>query len=167
MRLNMADLINGLDEKSEKVIAYYVFCNKLKDVLRKGWQDWSVKRERLESVAEHIYGVQMLAIAMRSEFGYKVNIEKVLKMLAVHEIEEIIIGDLTLFDIDRETKEKPMRPEKISGGMGLYILTALLRQPSGPRRGRSSPRGVRRRCGRSGRRRRSERRWGASDRDRG
>ena len=102
----MADLINGLDEKSEKVIAYYVFCNKLKDVLRKGWQDWSVKRERLESVAEHIYGVQMLAIAMRSEFGYEVNIDKVLKMLAVHEIEEILIGDLTLFDIDRETKEK-------------------------------------------------------------
>ena len=98
--------INRNDKRIENVVNYYIFCNKLKSVLRKGWQDWSVKRERLESVAEHIYGVQMLAIAMRSEFGYKLNIEKVLKMLAVHETEEIIIGDLTLFDIDRETKEK-------------------------------------------------------------
>ena len=102
----MKELISGLDEKAQSVLNYYVFCNKLKNVMRKGWQDWGVKRERLESVAEHIYGVQMLAIAMRSEFGYGVNIEKVLKMLAVHEIEKIIIGDLTLFDIDSETKLK-------------------------------------------------------------
>ncbi len=102
----MDEFIKELDEKAERVLSYYVFCNKLKNVLRKGWLDWAVKRERLESVAEHIYGVQMLAIAMRSEFSYAVNIEKVLKMLAVHETEEIIIGDLTLFDIEREEKAK-------------------------------------------------------------
>ena len=70
----MKELISGLDEKAQSVLNYYVFCNKLKNVMRKGWQDWGVKRERLESVAEHIYGVQMLAIAMRSEFAYGVNI---------------------------------------------------------------------------------------------
>ena len=53
-------------EKAEKVINYYVICNKLKNVIRTGWKDWNVKRDRIESVAEHIYGVQMLAIAMKS-----------------------------------------------------------------------------------------------------
>jgi len=56
--------------KEENVIRYYVLCNKLKNVIRTGWKDWNVKRDRLESVAEHIYGVQMLAIAMYSECNY-------------------------------------------------------------------------------------------------
>ena len=48
-------------KKEQKVLNYYVIC---KDVIRTGWKDWNVKRERIESVAEHIYSVQMLAIAM-------------------------------------------------------------------------------------------------------
>jgi len=91
-------------DKAKNVLRYYVFCNTLKDVVRTGWKDWQVSRERLESIAEHIYGVQMLAIAMKSEYNYDVDIEKVIKMLAVHETEEIVIGDLTLFDINREEK---------------------------------------------------------------
>lgn len=47
---------------------FYVARNKLKDLVRAGWQMWSVKRARLESVAEHIFGVQMLAIAMWAEY---------------------------------------------------------------------------------------------------
>ena len=92
--------------KEEKVINYYVLCNKLKDVVRTGWKDWKVKRERVESIAEHIYGVQMLAIAMKSEYQYDVDIFKVIFMLAIHELGETIIGDLTLFQITREEKQK-------------------------------------------------------------
>jgi putative hydrolase of HD superfamily len=78
-------------EKEKRVIDYYVLCNKLKDVIRTGWKDWSVQRERLESVAEHIFGVQMLAIAMKSEYNYDVDILKVVLMIAIHELGEIII----------------------------------------------------------------------------
>lgn len=92
--------------KEENVVKYYVLCNKLKDVIRTGWKNWNVKRDRLESVAEHIYGVQMLAIAMKSEYQYDVDIMKVICMLAVHELEEIHIGDLTLFEISESEKEK-------------------------------------------------------------
>ena len=106
-------------DKAKNVLKYYVFCNTLKDVVRTGWKDWKVNRERLESIAEHIYGVQMLAIAMKSEYDYDVNIEKVLKMLAVHETEEIVIGDLTFFDINREEKNKigHRAVEKIFAGL--------------------------------------------------
>lgn len=92
--------------KEENVVKYYVLCNKLKDVIRTGWKDWKVKRERIESVAEHIYGVQMLALAMKSEYQYDIDIQKVIFMLAIHELEEIYIGDLTLFQITKEEKEK-------------------------------------------------------------
>lgn len=92
--------------RAESVVKYYVLCNKLKNVVRTGWKNFEIKSDRLESVAEHIYGTQMLAIAVKSEYEYNVDIEKVLKMLAVHETEEILIGDLTMFEISKEDKER-------------------------------------------------------------
>lgn len=92
--------------KEQNVINYYVLCNKLKDVIRTGWINWNVQRERIESIAEHIFGVQMLAIAMKSEYQYDVDIIKVIFMLAIHELGETIIGDLTQFQISKKEKEK-------------------------------------------------------------
>ena len=92
--------------KEQNVINYYVICNRLKNVIRTGWKNWNVQRERIESVAEHIFGVQMLAIAMKSEYKYDVDIMKVIYMLAVHELGETVIGDLTQFQISKEEKEK-------------------------------------------------------------
>ena len=95
--------------KEQNVLNYYVLCNKLKNVIRTGWKDWKVKRERIESVAEHIYGVQMLAIAMKSEYQYDIDMQKVIFMLAIHELGETVIGDLTQFQISREEKEKTFK----------------------------------------------------------
>lgn len=65
-----------------------------------------MNRERLESVAEHVYGVQMLALAMYSEYNYDIDIEKVILMLAVHELEETVIGDLIPFETTKAEKAK-------------------------------------------------------------
>lgn len=92
--------------KEENVLNYYVMCNKLKNIIRTGWKKWNVQRERIESVAEHVYGVQMLALAMKSEYKYDIDIMKVILMLSIHELGETIIGDLTLFQIDKKEKEK-------------------------------------------------------------
>ena len=73
-------------EKAQNVIRYYVICNQLKNLIRTGWKNWHVNRERIESVAEHVYGVQMLALAMYSEYEYPIDIMKVLFMLAIHEV---------------------------------------------------------------------------------
>ena len=92
--------------KEKNVINYYVLCNKLKNVIRTGWLDWNVTRDRVESIAEHIFGVQMLAIAMKSEYKYDIDLTKVIFMLAIHELGEIIIVDLTQFQITKEDKIK-------------------------------------------------------------
>lgn len=93
-------------ERAKSVVESYAICNELKDVIRTGWKDWRVQRERLESVAEHIYGVQMLAIIVNSQYQCNIDLEKVVLMLAIHELEEIYIGDLTLFQISKEEKAK-------------------------------------------------------------
>ena len=92
--------------KEQNVIKYYTTCNRLKDVIRTGWKDWNVKRDRIESVAEHIFGVQMLAIAMKSEYEYDIDIMKVIFMLAIHELGETLIGDITQFGMSKDEKEK-------------------------------------------------------------
>jgi 5'-deoxynucleotidase YfbR-like HD superfamily hydrolase len=76
----------------------------LKNLIRKGWIQWNVNRERVESVAEHIYGVEALAIAMASEYNYDLDLYKVILMIAIHELEEIYIGDLTAWEISKEEK---------------------------------------------------------------
>ena len=48
----------------------------------------------------------MLAIAMKSEYQYDVDIMKVIFMIAIHELGESVIGDLTQFEISKEEKEK-------------------------------------------------------------
>ena len=93
-------------EKAAKVLEYYILCNKLKDSIRTGWINWGVDRDRVESIAEHVYGTQQLAFAMWSEYNYDVDIAKVAMMLAIHELEETVIGDLTMFQISKEEKEK-------------------------------------------------------------
>ncbi len=95
-----------MNDKAKTVIEYYMLCNKLKDVIRTGWKDWKVNRERIESIAEHVYGTQMLALFMKSEFGYNIDIEKVIFMLAIHELGETVIGDITMFDMPHDEKEK-------------------------------------------------------------
>ena len=109
--------------KEQNVINYYVICNRLKNVIRTGWTEWNVERERLESVAEHVFSVQMLAIAMQSEYQYDIDIMKVVYMLAIHELGETIIGDLTQFQIDKAEKEK------IEHAAVHKILSGLLEGP--------------------------------------
>ena len=48
----------------------------------------------------------MSAIAMKSEYKYDLDIMKVIYMLAIHELGEAVIGDLTQFQIDAKEKEK-------------------------------------------------------------
>lgn len=99
-------LVRRITMKQNIAIAmkYYKLCTKLKDTIRTGPVVWNAKRERIESVAEHIFGVQMLALSIYYQFSYTLDIMKVLYMLAIHELEEIEIGDLAFFETTREEK---------------------------------------------------------------
>ena len=117
-------------DKVEKILKYYMLTNKLKDTVRTGWKYWNVKKSRLESVAEHIYGTCMLAIAIWSETLPTVNLAEVLMTLAVHETEEIIIGDLTPFDADYKTKKvkgEEAVKQIFSGMMAEKVFVTLIK----------------------------------------
>ncbi|MCT4612557.1 MAG: HD domain-containing protein [Clostridia bacterium] len=76
----------------------FYFVDKLSDTIRSGHLHWAIKRHRLESVAEHIYECQRLAIKLYGDSELDVNINKVILMLSIHEEEENYIGDVTAFE---------------------------------------------------------------------
>ena len=90
----------------KKILDLYFVTNKLKNVLRQGWVNWCLEGVRVESIAEHIYGTLMLAVSICANTTQDVDMNKVALMLALHEVEEIIIGDIAFFDIERAKTKK-------------------------------------------------------------
>jgi len=102
-------MIDGFNMYLDPTYTEEKFVNrnlKLHDRKRAGHIYWGAEGERIENILEHIYGCLVLAIGLESEYSYKVNYDKVRKMLTLHETGEIIIGDLTEWDLPKEEKEK-------------------------------------------------------------
>jgi putative hydrolase of HD superfamily len=74
-------------------VAFIIEIDKLKAVLRK---NKPVTLERHENSAEHSWQVAMLALTMAPYAGAGVDIERVIRLLLVHDIGEIDTGD-TIF----------------------------------------------------------------------
>lgn len=118
----MSNITARNENAVSNVLDFYFLAIRLKELIRTGWKHWNVDKERLESVAEHVYGVSMLAIAMNSEFAYQINIEKVIMMIALHELEEIEITDITPF------QGVSVEEKKLIGHMAIRkILSPLLK----------------------------------------
>lgn len=100
---------DSMEKQVRNAMKFYLLATKLKYKIRSGWDDkhWNVSSERIESIAEHVYGTCILAISLDSEFQLNMDMEKVLKMLTIHEIGEVLIGDITPFDkITQKEKEE-------------------------------------------------------------
>lgn len=93
--------------KNNNIIRFYMLATKLKTILRNGWLEIGIEKERTESDAEHIFGTLVLAIAIDSEYNLDLDMLKVLKMLTLHELEEILMPDYTVrSNITREEKKE-------------------------------------------------------------
>ena len=95
--------------KNDNIIRFYMFANRLKSVIRKGWIEIEIDKDRIESVAEHVYGTLILAVRINSEYKLDLDMYKVLKMLILHETEEILMTDYTV-------RDSISRAEKIEKG---------------------------------------------------
>lgn len=91
----------------DNAFEFYYRATKLKDLLRQGAVEWNVNKERKESIAEHCFGCSMLAISLYSELNLELNLGKVLEIIAIHELEELFIGDITPLDnVDKKELQK-------------------------------------------------------------
>ena len=99
------------EKRLDDAMRFYLLATQLKYKIRSGWNEthWNVSKERLESIAEHVYGTCILALSIDSEFKTNLDINKVVKMLVIHELGEVVIGDITPFD--NITPEEKMKKE--------------------------------------------------------
>ena len=100
-----------MEEKLKNSMRFYMLATQLKYKIRSGWDKshWNVSKDRVEIIAEHVYGTCILALSIDSEFKTDLDINKVIKMLVLHELGEVIIGDITPFD--NITPEEKMKKE--------------------------------------------------------
>lgn len=78
---------NGSD--LEKILRFLQEAEKLKTVLRHSWLSTS----RQESDSDHSWRAALFAMILAPYLGKKVNVEKVIKMLLIHDLAEIEVGD--------------------------------------------------------------------------
>ena len=84
----------------KNIYEYYKEINKLNETIRTGWLRRNVPLERLESVGEHIFTMGLLALATIDKYDLNLNVEKVLKMIFIHELGEIDVGDIPMVDVE-------------------------------------------------------------------
>lgn len=95
------------ESKCKNVIEFFKYNMVLHEKKRSGWDShhWDVSG-KIETVSDHVYTTMCLAYSINKNYNLDVNIDKVLKMLLVHEFGEILIGDITPFDnVTVEKKE--------------------------------------------------------------
>jgi putative hydrolase of HD superfamily len=82
----------------------------LKKVYRQGWLQRGIPVEKCGSVADHSYSVAVIAMIFNDTSHTLLDAEKLIKMALLHDIGEIIVGDIT--PQDGINKEKKYEMEK-------------------------------------------------------
>ena len=86
---------------------FLITAEKLKRELRHSW----LADGRRESVAEHCWMMSLLAILFAKRLDKPINQERVLKMIAVHDLVETVCGDIPSFE-DSERKRNKRQNEQ-------------------------------------------------------
>jgi len=73
--------------------AYFEFCH-LKQLYRQGWLLRGVPVEHCESVAEHSFGVAVLAMLLAERHEPPLDLLKLLRMALIHDFGEVYAGDI-------------------------------------------------------------------------
>lgn len=73
-----------------KIIDFYVKANNLKNVIRTGWKEVGIPSDKIESVADHVYGSMVLSLAVIEDKKLDLDIAKVFKMIIVKELSKAV-----------------------------------------------------------------------------
>jgi len=84
--------------KLGKQLNFIIEIDKVKSILRKAKL---VHEDRFENDAEHSWTICMMALTLHEHADFAVDIDKVIKMLLIHDIVEIDTGDTFLYDVAR------------------------------------------------------------------
>lgn len=91
----------------EEIFEFYQKYIELQNVLRKGWLMRKVKVERKENDSDHTLQTILLAHLIIKKYQLQdLNLLRIMEMLLIHEIGEIVIGDIAMVEADYEERKK-------------------------------------------------------------
>lgn len=79
-------------------LAAYFELLHLKHLYRQGWLHRGIPEKQCESVADHCFGVALLAYFLAEEHFPELDLPKVLRLALLHDVGEVYAGDLTPAD---------------------------------------------------------------------
>ncbi len=110
-RINMSSRLSS----PKKIVEFLSTTGKSKRILRSGWIREKVKNP--ESVAEHSFQLSVLAMILSDQLG--VDKEKLIKMAILHDLGEVITGDIVwsrgeIMDIKKRIEKENQEKEEIA-----------------------------------------------------
>lgn len=107
--------MGGMSAKPKKVnyLDFFKTIGKSKRLLRSGFVREKIKDP--ESIAEHSFRVGLLAMVLSDKLGFELDKEKLIKMALLHDIGEIVTGDIVVQRgevLDLELRDKKEQQEK-------------------------------------------------------
>ena len=77
------------------LVELFIAISHLKQLYRQGWLKKGISPDQCESVAEHSYGVGVLAMLIADMYFPSLDKEKLLRMALIHDLAEVYSGDIT------------------------------------------------------------------------
>ena len=89
----------------ERILKFMNIAERLKLELRHSW----LSNGRQESVAEHCWQMAIMALLIHRHLAVPVNLEKLLKIILVHDLVEAEAGDVPFFETGDRKRSKAVR----------------------------------------------------------
>ena len=77
------------------LVELFIAISHLKQLYRQGWLKKGISPDQCESVAEHSFGVGVLAMLIADMYFPSLDKEKLLRMALIHDLAEVYSGDIT------------------------------------------------------------------------
>lgn len=97
---------------NNNIINFYMMANNLKNVIRTGWKEVGIPSEKIESVADHVYGTMVLSLSIIEEKRLDLDIAKVFKMIIVKELYKALTNEQSVITSNKKEDVK-LNTEKI------------------------------------------------------
>ena len=94
--------LRGFESHPPHMLSFIMKAGKLKEIKRAGWIRIGI--EDAESVACHTFRVALIAMLLGDYMN--LNTEKLMKMALLHDLAEVITGDITPHDVEKRDKMK-------------------------------------------------------------
>jgi len=117
----MINMKNRLKRKIHDPVTFFSLVGKMKKIPRTGWLLHGIIN--VESIAEHSYSVTTIAYFLAEDLGC--NSSKLIKMAIIHDLAEILTGDL-VSEHGREMDIEKRKSKIIIEGNKIKELAALI-----------------------------------------